>query len=440
MVAVLGPRAQTAPAWCPDNAPPQVVLQTVASLAGTMLGEVLGSSLTGKLLAGALGASVGTFLTARGAHYTRRIVAVALLLAMLDAIRGAPSALAAVVRRGAESTGIELRPELRRWVPRQPLLTLAAAVAGFAVGTGATAIVGGFKHSPRTTPRVSPTSHAQIPNVVGRGASTAVTILAAHGFTAATHPRRGSHSDDSRVLAQTPSPGGSRPRGSTVVLTLAVGPNGISTVVRPNGLLSALIPNVVGLSVQQAISRLGSQFGTKVVPVDSEATANRVLTQTPRAGEIAPLATVISLTSSRVIVPEMVVPAMVGLELGVAEAKLKAVGLSAGVVRESSETVPSGFVINSSPATGESVGRGSTVTLTVSTGVPQPVVPAVVGLELGVAEAKLKAVGLSAGVVRESSGTVPSGFVINSSPAAGESAGKSSEVALTVSIGLRAPG
>jgi beta-lactam-binding protein with PASTA domain len=442
----------------PENAPPQVVLQTVSSLAGTMLGEVLGSSLTGKLLAGALGASVGTFLTARGSRYTRRIVAVALLLAMFDAIRGGASALAAVVRRGTEddlghrsgqrdatvrstSKGIELPPGPRGWVPRQPLLALAAAVAGFAVGTGATAIAGGLKNPTRTIERVSTTNHPQIPNVVGRGASTAVAILAAHGFTAAIQPRTGSHGGDSRVLAQTPSRGESRPRGSTVVLTLAVGPNGPSTVVRPKVLLSALIPNVVGLSIQQAISRLGSRFGTKVVPVDSEVTANRVLTQTPRAGEIAPLATVISLMiSSRASVPRVGVPSVVGLELGAAEAKLKAAGLSAGVVRESSETIPSGFVIGSSPAAGESAGNGSTVTLTVSTGVPQLVVPSVVGLELGAAEAKLKAVGLSAGVVRESSETIPSGFVIGSSPAAGESAGKGSEIALTVSTGLRAPG
>ena len=373
-----------------ESAPPEVVLQTVASLAGTVLGEVLGSSLTGKLLAGVLGASLGTFLTARGSHYTRRITAVALLLAMLDAIRGAASALAAVVRRGAEdgsgdrsrhcegtlgstSKGIELPPGLRGWLPRQPFLTVAAAVAGMAVGTGATAIAGGLASPPRPIPGVSIVSHPHIPNVVGQRASTAVTALAADGFTAAVHSRTGPHSDDSRVLAQSPSPGGSRPRGSTVVLTLAVGPSGPSSVVRSNGVLSALTPNVVGLPVQQAIRRLGSRFGTKLVAVDSKVTPSQVLTQTPRAGEIARLGTVISLMiSSSATVPQLVVPGVVGLELGVAEAKLKAVGLSARVVRASSETVPSGFVIDSSPAAGESAGRESDVALTVSTGLRAP--------------------------------------------------------------------
>jgi beta-lactam-binding protein with PASTA domain len=369
----------------PENAPPQVVWQTVSSLAGTMLGEVLGSSLTGKLLAGALGALVGTFLTARGSHHTRRIVAVALLLALLDAIRGAASALAAVVGGGAEdgsarrsgqrdatarstATGAALRPGPPGWVPRQPILTLAAAAAGFAVGTGATAIAGGLKNPTRTIERVSK-GHARIPNVLGRSGPKAVAILAAHGFTATIHRRTSSRGDDGRVLAQSPSPGESRPGGSSVVLTLAIGPNGSSPVIRPS---NALVPNVVGLSVQQAIGRLGSRFGTKVTRIESEVATNKVMAQSPQAGKSAPLGTVISLVVfGRTSVP-VVVPAVAGLQLEAAEGELKAVGLRAGVVRESSDTVPSGVVIDSSPAAGAPGGKGSEVTLTVSTGPRAP--------------------------------------------------------------------
>jgi beta-lactam-binding protein with PASTA domain len=370
----------------PEHAPPQVVLQTISSLAGTMLGEVLGSSLTGKLLAGALGALVGTFLTARGSHHTRRIVAVALLLVLLDAIHGAASALAAVARRGAgdssarrsgqrdvtahaRSAGNGIPPGRPGWVPRQPILAIVAAVAGFAVGTGSIALAGGLK----TTERASTTSHAQIPNVVGHGASRAVAILEAHDFTAAIHARKASHGDDGRVLAQSPSPGQSRPRGSTVVLSIAIGPNGVSTVLRSNGHLSSQVPNVVGLPLKQAISRLEGWFGTTVTTVESEITTNQVLAQKPRAGEIASLGSVISLVISRgASAPQVVVPAVAGLELQAAAGKLKAVGLRAGVVRESSETVPSGVVIGSSPLAGESVGKGSEVTLTVSTELRAP--------------------------------------------------------------------
>jgi beta-lactam-binding protein with PASTA domain len=374
----------------PEHAPPQAVLQTISSLAGTMLGEVLGSSLTGKLLAGALGALVGTFLTARGSHHTRRIVAVALLLMLLDAIHDAASALAATARRGAGDSSARrsgkrdvtaharsarngIPPGPPGWVPRQPILTLVAAVAGFAVGTGSIALAGGLENSTGTIERASTTSHARIPNVVGHGASRAVAILAAHDFTAAIHARKASHSDDGRVLAQSPSPGQSRPRGSTVVLTIAIGPNGVSTVLRSNGHLSSQVPNVVGLPLKQAISRLESWFGTTVTTVESEITTNQVLAQKPRAGEIASLGSVISLAiSSGASAPQVLVPAVAGLELRAAAGKLKAVGLRAGVVRESSETVPPGVVVGSSPLAGESVGKGSEVTLTVSTELGAP--------------------------------------------------------------------
>jgi beta-lactam-binding protein with PASTA domain len=365
-------------------------LQTLSSIAGTMLGEVLGSSLTGKLLAGALGALVGTFLTARGSHQTRRIVAVALLLVLLDAIHGAASALAAVARRGAvdspggrsgrrdvtahaTSTGGGVSPGPRGWVPQQPILTLVAAVAGFAVGTASIAVAGGLKNSTRTIEHASTASHARIPNVVGHGASRAVAILEAHAFTATLHGRKASHGNDGRVLAQSPSPGQSRPRGSTVVLTIAIKPNDLSTVLRPDGHPRAQVPNVVGLPLKQAISRLDSWFGTTVTTVESAVTTNQVLAQKPRAGEIASLHSVISLViSSGASGSRVIVPAVAGLELQAAAGKLKAVGLRSGVVREPSETVPPGVVIGSSPVTGESVGKNSEVTLTVSTELRAP--------------------------------------------------------------------
>lgn len=212
----------------PESAPPEIVLQIVTSFALTMLGEVLGSSLTGKLLAGALGALLGAFLTARGSHHTRRIVAVALLLALLDALRGVASALASTATRGtgrnstrhsgqgdAPAVSLTAGPACRSrpgaWVPRRPTLTIAVAVAGFAVGTGTIAITQGLKNSTppiQGTPKVI---YARLPDVIGRDASKATAILATHGFAAEIHRQTGLHGAGSRVLAQSPSPGESKP-------------------------------------------------------------------------------------------------------------------------------------------------------------------------------------------------------------------------------------
>jgi beta-lactam-binding protein with PASTA domain len=329
--------------------PPEVVLQMVSSLALTMLGEVLGSSLTGRLLAGALGALLGTFLTARGSHHKRRIVAVVLLLALLDAAR----ALAATLTRSA-GTHSTRRGER---VPWRPMLTIAAGVAGFSVGTGIVAVAGGFPSG----------NGVSIPGVIGRDPSKATAILAAADLKATIRYEAGLDAADRRVRAQSPSPGEKEPRGSTVVLTVAA---------RSTGPVLVRVPNVEGVSVE------------------------------------------------------------------VADAKLRDSHLTPGekTVSEPSGTVPSGEVIGSTPAAGASVKESSTVALEVSTGAPRLVlvrVPNVEGVSVGVADEELRASHLTPGeaTVRESSGTVPSGEVIGSTPAAGASVKESSTVALKVSTG-----
>lgn len=359
-----------------ESAPPDVVLQMVSSLALTMLGEVLGSSLTGKLLAGALGALLGTFLTARGSHHTRRIVAVALLLALLDVLRGAASALASTAPRG---TGGDSRGHVgpADWVPRQPLLTLAVGLAGFALGTGATAIAHGLNSSPRRLVNTTTISH--VPDVIGRDASQAETILAANGFHAAIHRQRSLHGGDGRIQGQSPSPGESEPRGSTVVLTVAAGSSSTSSSSGgPSGRgLSALVPNVVGLAVEEAKARLSTARLSAVLVRESseKVPVDLVIASTPAAGAAVKEGSTVTLTvSDGPPIPEPVgVPALTGLAVKTAEAKLSETDLTPGrgAVNESSETVPSGSVIRSNPPAGTSVAKGSTVTLTVSTGLPR---------------------------------------------------------------------
>jgi beta-lactam-binding protein with PASTA domain len=431
-----------------ESAPPEIVLQMVTSFALTILGEVLGSSLTGKLLAGALGALLGAFLTARGSHHTRRIVAVALLLALLDALRGAASALASTATRGigrnsthhsgqgdAPAASLTAEPACRSqpgaWVPRRPTLTLAVAVAGFAAGTGTIAVAQGLKNSTRPIQGTPKVIYARLPDVIGRDVSNATAILAAHGFPAEIHRHTGLHGARRRVLAQSPSPGESKPRGSTVVLTVAAGPSGISSV---------LVPSVVGLPAQQAIKLLEHQFGTRLVRVPSSVTNDQVLTQAPLPGTISHFGSVVLLTvsSGASRVPLVTVPALTGLTAEEAHAILKATGLGTGPISEPSEKIHPGLVIDSTPTAGTSVEKGSTVTLKISTGArPEPpsrvTVPALVGLTIDEAEAMLKATGLAAERVSEPSEKVHPGVVIDSTPTAGTSVEKGATVTLKIS-------
>lgn len=460
----------------PANAPPQAILQTVSGLALTVLGEILGSSLTGKLLAGALGALLGTFLTAQGSHHKRRIVAVVLLLAVLDAVRALGSWLtrssrAHSARRSSQTVAFA------DWLPRRPMLTLAAGLAGFAAGTGITAVAHGLKTSPPLM-----TTAVRMPDVIGQNPSKATAILAADGLKAAIRDETALNATDRNVLAQSPSPGKGVVRGSTVVLTVAES----SRTPSVEAASRAVVPKVVGLPAQLAVTRL-ADFHTTFVRIVSTAAGSQVLEQTPRAGTHALIGSVVTLAiSSHARVALVTVPGIADLPVKNAEAKLKASRLTPGgdIVREPSRTVPSGAVISSTPAAGSSVKEGSTVTLTVSTGIvptrrvptrrvpttpvpttpvpttpipssnvptgtvppgaPPPtmvIVPKVAGLRPGEADATLRASHLVGNEKEnhEPSGTVPSGEVISSSPAAGSSVKEGSIVTLTVSIGVPPP-
>jgi serine/threonine-protein kinase len=99
-----------------------------------------------------------------------------------------------------------------------------------------------------------------------------------------------------------------------------------------------------------------------------------------------------------------------------------------------SDTVPSGLVISSTPAAGQTVSHLTTVALVVSEG-PQPVsIPDEKGATLADAERTLKSLDLKAAVRQDFSDTVPAGTVINASPSSG-TGHRGDTVALDVSKG-----
>ena len=63
--------------------------------------------------------------------------------------------------------------------------------------------------------------------------------------------------------------------------------------------------------------------------------------------------------------------------------------------------MPAGQVSEENPAGGSKVGKGSTVTLTVSTGIPQVQVPSVIGQDVNQAVASLAQLGLDPNIVRD---------------------------------------
>lgn len=130
------------------------------------------------------------------------------------------------------------------------------------------------------------------------------------------------------------------------------------------------------------------------------------------------------------------VPAVKGLTTQAAERALGLVHLNPKVVRSFDETVKAGVVIASDPASGREVGRGSTVTLTVSQGSERYAVPQLVGRSQAEAEQRLIENRLTTGKVTQAfSETVPQGQVVSTSPTAETSVKRATAVALVISKG-----
>lgn len=203
------------------------------------------------------------------------------------------------------------------------------------------------------------------------------------------------------------------------------------------------VPNVVGTSSDEAVSRLNDE-GFKV-EVDRKQNPsvpnNQVFDQDP-SGEADQDCNILGFSCSNPTVTITVsggpgqaeVPDVTGLSQDEAEQQLEEAGFTASVESQSSAGVDSGLVISTDPAGGEMARRGSEVTVTVSTGLAKVKVPPVVGMTLNAAKQQLSAVGLEFSSSEEPSDR-PKGEVTAQSPDAGTAVDAGSSVTLTVSSG-----
>ncbi|MDR0298343.1 MAG: Stk1 family PASTA domain-containing Ser/Thr kinase [Streptococcaceae bacterium] len=135
----------------------------------------------------------------------------------------------------------------------------------------------------------------------------------------------------------------------------------------------------------------------------------------------------------------VMVPAVAGQSLASAKSSLQGAGLTVGdIVKESSDTVSSGNVIKTDPATNTSVKKGSSVKIYESTGPATAEVPDVTGQTQSAAEAAIKSAGFTVGsITQKNSDTVASGTVISTDPAAGATKNKGTSINLVISKGTQ---
>ena len=193
------------------------------------------------------------------------------------------------------------------------------------------------------------------------------------------------------------------------------------------------VPDVVGSSsavASQKLQNAGFEVNIETVISDSVPT-DKVATQNPQPGDKAKEGSTVTIivSSGR---GQATVPGVLGQKQGDAEDAMKAAGFKTDVRKESSDTVPKGRVISTSPPENSQLEKGRTVVLVVSSGPQQVSVPDVVGDSEDSARSSLESAGLRADVSQEESTDKDPGTVLRQTPAGGGKVDKGSAVKLVV--------
>lgn len=205
-------------------------------------------------------------------------------------------------------------------------------------------------------PQIIP-DDAKVPQVVGLLFDEAVNRLEAAGFKAKTGEERFVElAPKSTVLAQSPPPGATEPRGTEVVLDVSAGQRQLQ------------VPSIVGLAqavAEDAIEKAGLEVGD-VQQQESQSARGAVLSTNPAAATLVAPSTRIDLVVSSG-PPAVNAPDVVGQSYASARAMLEQVGIQVGdVITDSLSTAAPQTVISQTPAAGSRIAPGSKVSLTIS--------------------------------------------------------------------------
>ena len=275
---------------------------------------------------------------------------------------------------------------------------------------------------------VSNGSYVNVPNVVGSSQAAAENSLVYAGLIVSVKMEESATIPAGNVISQTPGGGTRVPKNSIVSITVSTGSS------------TTTVPNVTGFPQASAeASILNAELKVSVSTEESETVpAGSVIRQSPSAGTSVPKdsTVLITVSSGPPVIPDIIVPYVIGASQSGAESTLLYAGLRVSVATLESSSVPAGNVISQYPPAGTSVPVDSTVTITVSLGdLSSVTVPNVVGDTQAVAEGKLMGAELAVSVKLEASTSVSAGLVISQSPSSGTTVEKGSIVTITVSVG-----
>jgi serine/threonine-protein kinase len=282
------------------------------------------------------------------------------------------------------------------------------------------AAIGGYLLYQQISNKLASNKPVGVGNYVGITEALARQKITADGFEPKVTKHFSRRVQSGLVFLQRPDPGTRLGKGSPVYVYVST------------GLPKVAVPGVVDQSQDTAVARL-TKLGLKVKvrQVPSQKSAGTVTAQDPPSGTKVPTNTVVTINVAKGPVP-VSVPSVLSQPIDQAASQLEALGFRVATTFVESPQ-PANTVIQQAPQAGQSAGKGSVVTLTVSKGPATSTVPDVRSLDSGTATSQLQASGFRWKFVYEQV-TDPSldGTVLDQTPAGSTEAKPGTVVTLTV--------
>jgi len=288
------------------------------------------------------------------------------------------------------------------------------------------AIVGGYLFIERAP--LGPAQNITVGDYTGQSSSQAQQALIALGLRPRVTTEANPSVPPDRVIRQIPPVGAKLAQDTPVELVVSSG--------APLG----EIPDVKGYTRADAEKvLLGAKFRTKIFEKFASDPKDQVISVSPTPGSKARIGTTITLTVSKGTEPATV-PNVVSLSLDAARAQLSAAGLKVGDVQKiESDTIPQNTVASQTPQDGTKLDRGSTVSLSVSTGAVAASVPDIGGKNPDDANAAVRAAGFMPAITYSIDPSNASGNVTAQDPAPNASAKRGSKITMVISVAGTVP-
>ena len=200
-----------------------------------------------------------------------------------------------------------------------------------------------------------------VPDVSGMTKSQAKTAVEAVGLTLEVESTEYSDTvDRGKIISQSPKANAMSREGRTVKVVISKGSESVQ------------VPNVVGMTENEAVSAL-EKANLQVAEIKREYndsySSGVVYNASPSAGSAVDKNSKVTLYVSKG--KETVsVPGLVGLTQNDAESRIKANGFTVGTVTQQySDSYASGVVMSQSPSEGTQIEKGTTINFVVSKGV-----------------------------------------------------------------------